>query len=328
MTGRRPQAGVPDPGASQAGVLQAVGGQPVAGPGRVGPARHLAARARARGGAPRHDRIRAAALPGLRGGDAVAGAAAFQRRPGPRAAAPERHRGSVDGPDDRVAGRGDQRLGLRARGARQQPGPALGLPAHGGRRLRDAEGEPGGIPAPDAAPPAPRRRAAGGVRHVGRALRPPLGVAPVPLSGREPRGLPHAGRGRRGAGGAATGRPADAVAPELAVLRRDRRGPRRAPLVPDLHGARLEREQAGHRPRGQRGLSRPGVDHRPAGRQQPRAAAAHPGGRGVLVGALPDLPPAPPGLPPADAGGAGGSGGSRAIPTPGTTSSASRMPAT
>ena len=55
-------------------------------------------------------------------------------------------------------GRRRQRLGLRARGACQQSGPALGLPAHGGRRLRDEEGEPGRVPAPDDSSAAARRR--------------------------------------------------------------------------------------------------------------------------------------------------------------------------
>ena len=76
-----------------------------------------------------------------------------------------------------------------------------------------------------------------------------------------------------------------------------------------LHRARLEREQAGHRPRRERGLPRPGVDHRSARREQPRAATAHPGRRGLRVGALPELPSAPPRLRAPDAGGARGPGG-------------------
>ena len=100
---------------------------------------------------------------------------------------------------DRAAGRiaraGDQRVGLRAGGACEQPARALGLHSHGCRRLRDEEGEPGGLPEAHA-PPEATRSGCHQAGHVGPVVRPPMGHAAVPVPGRGSRGLSHGGRER------------------------------------------------------------------------------------------------------------------------------------
>ena len=172
MIGPEPDTRVTDRGASRRQFFKAAGGQPVSGlgPGRAcrpvgsGPSRES-------GSGARRSRSRGTALHRERSGrGAVVGATWFHPRSGPRIASPECPARSVDWTGGRLAGRCDQRLGLRAGGACQQSAPALGLPAHGGRRLRDEKGEPRGIPAPDASPPTTRRRGVDGARHVGLAL--------------------------------------------------------------------------------------------------------------------------------------------------------------
>ena len=146
-------------------------------------------------------------------------------------------------------------MGLRAGGARQQPARALGLHSHGCRRLRDPEGEPRGLPAAHASPPA-TRSGCDQARYVGPVVRSPLGHAAVPVPGRGARGVSHRGRERRRQGGARAKDPPDPVEQQFAVVRSDRRGEGRAALVPDLHGPRLEHEQEADRPRRGCGLSR------------------------------------------------------------------------
>jgi len=224
-------------------LLQAAGWQPADGLGLSGPAAELAAGARAGVAAPRGRRTTARGSPllRLRTGDGVPVSrdAPHPRSPGAccrPSTRSERAGRSADGTTGRIIRPGDQRVALRARGPCEQSVPALGLPAHGGRRLRDEKGEQRGLPATDDSPPATRSRHEH-TGHVDRVLRPPVGLAAVFVPGREPRGLSHAGREWRREGGSRERHLADAVAPELAVVRSDRRGKRRAALVSDLHGA-------------------------------------------------------------------------------------------
>ena len=162
----------------------------------------------------------------------------------------------VDTPED-----AHQRLGLRAGRPREHAAVSLGLHPPGRRRPRDALRESRRLPAAGAA-----SAAAGSgrpqARHIGVALRPALDDAAVPVSGRGARGVPHRRRERGRASGPRARHPPGPVAPELAVVRGDRRSTWRAALVPVVCERRLGHHEA-HDPEGvRRRLPRAGLDHR------------------------------------------------------------------
>ena len=106
--------------------------------------------------------------------------------------------------------------------------------------------------------------------HVGQAVRPPMGHAAVPLSGRGARGLSHRGRERRGSGRATRGGILQIQSHQSSQSYEPIAEARGEPQWFQLYAnARLGHHEEALDRVSRSGMPRAGVDRRPAGRQQP-----------------------------------------------------------